>query len=159
MQEDLSRLNLVELLERLEPVPEPAAVPLWPQTVAWLWIGLLLLSVVLWLGRRWQRHRHANAYRRAALGAIAAAGDDPAALAAILRRTALVAFPRREVAGLYGDAWLAFLDRAYGGAEFTRGPGRVLATAPWAPGTDAAGLAPLVATWVRRHRRPEEQRS
>ena len=118
---------------------------------------LRMLHHAAWLARRWIRHHRANAYRRAALREITAAGQDPAALAEILRRTALSAFPRAEVAGLYGDAWLGFLDRAYGGTGFRDGPGRAIALAPYAPREPSADLAPHAAAWVRRHRRAEKR--
>jgi hypothetical protein len=153
MSDALDGLNLIELLDLLEPVPEPPAPALWPQTAGWVWLGLALAALALWVGRRLLARRRANAYRCAALDAIAAAGDDPAALAAILRRAALAAYPRRAVAGLAGDDWLAFLDRAYGGAGFREGPGRALIRAPYAPGAAAPGLAALAAEWTRRHRR------
>ena len=73
MSEDLSRLTLVDLLDLLEPVPEPPQVSLWPQTVGWIWLGLAVACVAGWLGRRWLMNRRANAYRRAALKEIAAA--------------------------------------------------------------------------------------
>jgi hypothetical protein len=153
MSEDLSKLTLVELLDLLEPIPEPPPISLWPQTTGWIWLGFAVACVVAWLGRRWLMTRRANAYRRAALKAIASAGDDPAALAAVLRRAALAGYSRSEVAGLCGEDWLAFLDQAYGGTGFRKGPGRLLAVAPYTPAGRAPGLAPLVAEWVRRHRR------
>lgn len=156
MNEDLSGLNLIDLLERLQPIPEPAPVSWLPQTAGWAVIGVLLAAAALWLAWRWRRHRRINAYRRAALAAIAGAKGDPAALAAILRRTALAAYPRVDVAGLYGDAWLAFLDQAYGGSGFSSGPGRGIAAAPYAPHTDAPDLAALAAQWVRQHRAADE---
>ncbi len=180
MNEDLSGLDLIELLDRLEPLPEPPPLSLWPQTEAWLWIGLVAIVLAGWQIRRAVLHRRANAYRRAALCEIDAAGDCPAALAEILRRTALAAFPRGEVAGLYGDDWLAFLDRtgsldrtgglgrtssldrgrgpdrtarADGGCEFRDGVGRAFAQAPYtrAP-AESAALAVLARRWVRGHR-------
>ncbi len=154
MGEDLSKLTLVELLDLLEPIPEPPQVSLWPQTAGWIWLGLALAGVVAWLVRRWLMNRRANAYRRAALKAIAAAGEDPTALAAVLRRAALAGYPRAEVAGLYGEDWLAFLDEAYGGTGFREGPGRLLAMAPYTSARSAPDLASLVALWVRHHHRP-----
>jgi len=154
MSEDLSRLTLVDLLDLLEPVPEPPQVSLWPQTAGWIWLGLAVACVAAWLGRRWLATRRANAYRRAALKAIAAAGDDPVALAEIVRRAALAGYPRAEVAGLYGEDWLAFLDEAYGGTGFREGPGRLLAVAPYTSARRAPDLASLVAEWVRHHYRP-----
>jgi hypothetical protein len=154
MSDDLSRLTLVELLELLEPVPEPTEISLWPQTEGWIWFVIVLVASAGWLVRRWLLRRRTNAYRRAALKEIAAADNDSAALAEILRRTALAAFPRADVAALHGERWLDFLDRAYGGSGFRNGPGRVLATAPYAPVNGATDLAPLATDWVRRHRRP-----
>lgn len=154
MSEDLTSLDLIGLLRLLEPLPEPEPVPLWPQTAGWLWLGLILLALAIWLVRRWLLRWRANAYRRAALRQVGAAGEDPSILAAILRRTALAAFPRAQVAGLYGEAWLAFLDQAYGGTGFSKGPGRALAQAPYNTGGEATGLAALAGEWIRRHRCP-----
>ena len=153
MSEDLSTLNLVELLDLLEPVPEPPPVSLWPETAGWIWVGIFLIIGIVMFVRRWLLHRRANAYRRAALKELDAAGDDPAMIAAILRRTALAAFPRSKAAALYGADWLAFLDNAYGGTGFREGPGQAIAKAPYAGADDSAGLSPLAAEWVRRHRR------
>ena len=155
MSEDLSKLGLIELLDLLEPLPEPARPSLLPQTAGWLWLALVLAAVLVWLGFRWRRRRRANAYRKAALEEIAEAGDDPAALAAILRRTALAGFPRAEVAGLYGREWLAFLDETYGGTGFGDGPGEDIADAPYRPTTAEPEARALLAEWVRKHKAPE----
>jgi len=157
MNEDLGQLDLIELMDRLAPVPEPPAISLWPQTEAWLWAGLVALVFAAWLIRHWILHRRANSYRRAALREIRAAVDSPAALAEILRRTALVAFPRSQVAGLYGDEWLAFLEHTGGGKAFREAPGRAFARAPYAKDAgEAMELAALAARWVRHHRRASE---
>ena len=153
MSEDLSKLTLVELLDLLEPAPEPSPISLWPQTGGWVLLAIALAAGVSWLLYSWLRHRRANAYRRAALREVAAAGEDPVALAGILRRTALAAFPRTEVAGLYGDDWLGFLDRSYGGSAFSQGPGRVLVVAPYVPTEGSPELAKLAGAWIRQHRR------
>jgi hypothetical protein len=94
--------------------------------------------------------RLGNAPERAA-----ALGD----LAALLKRVAMVAYTREQVAALSGDAWLTFLDRTGGTVQFTRGPGAVLTTVSSRPGLaaalDATQIKALVATaqdWLRRHR-------
>src|SRR5262249_17607722 len=99
-------------------VPLPREVSLWPQTwPARIAIAVLLVGAIVGL---WQflRYRRANRYRREALAELARvanAGMAPseclAQLAVLLRRTALAAFPREQVASLAGPAWLAFLDR------------------------------------------------
>ncbi len=156
MSDDLSKLDLIELLALLEPIPEPAPVSLFPQTAGWLWLGIVTAALAaLWARRLWLRHR-ADAYRRAALAEIGSAGGDPVILSQILRRTALVAYPREDVASLYGDAWLAFLDRAVGGSAFSAGPGRAFAQAPYArEDRREAALEGLATDWVRRHRRAQ----
>jgi len=42
---------------------------------------------------------------------------------ALLKWTALEAFPQSDVAGLSGEPWLAFLDKTIGGKNFTDGEG------------------------------------
>jgi len=94
--------------------------------------------------------------RRAALGRDDSR-DVTSALALLVRRTALAAFPRQEVASLAGPAWLAFLDRSYGGDGFSHGAGRVLSLSPYEPqrsgagGADMRPLIDLVHRWIRNH--------
>ncbi len=152
MNEDLTGLTLIELLDLLEPVPEPPPVSLWPQTAGWIVLGLVIAAGVAWLVHRRHSAWRSNAYRREALREIAAAGNDPVALAAILRRTALAAYPRDRVAGLHGPAWLEFLDGTGDTTAFTDGPGKAIAIAPYAPRETEPDIAAPVAAWVRRHR-------
>ncbi|MEM7176897.1 MAG: DUF4381 domain-containing protein [Pseudomonadota bacterium] len=154
MAEDLSKLTLVDLIDLLEPAPEPPAISMLPQTVGWVWLGVALLALIAFLALRWRAYRRANAYRGAALAALATAGDDPAKIAEILRRCALTAFPRNQVAGLIGAEWLRFLDETGGGTSFSSGPGKALLSAPYRPGAPVDGLSALAAGWIRRHRRP-----
>ena len=73
----------------------------------------------------------------------------------LVRRTALAAFPRESVAPLAGLAWLAFLDRSYGGQGFSEGAGRLLANAPYQRAVpdreQLRALAALVRQWIRGH--------
>jgi hypothetical protein len=147
--EDLSHLSLPDLIEQLYEVPVPPAVPMVPQTTGWLVLALILLTALayaIWRAR--QKHR-ANAYRRAALAELALAGDDPARIAGILRRTALVAFDRASVAGLTGADWLAFLDGSFPGKGFATAT--VLTTAPYRPADPAPDLTRLARDWIRTH--------
>ena len=153
-EENAAPANLIELINRLAEPAAPPPVPMMPQTAGWAVLGVLALIALALLAvlalRRWR----ANAYRRAALAALADAGDDPAAIADIVRRTALAAYGRTEVASLYGAAWLAFLDRTGGGDGFTEGPGAVLAVSPYRVDPERVpGLGELAARWVRRHGR------
>jgi hypothetical protein len=147
-------VNLVDLLDRLAEPLEPAPVSMVPQTAGWTVLAVLLALFLAWFAWRWVKRWRANAYRRAALAELDAAGDDPATVADILRRTALAAWPRDRVASLSGADWLRFLDATGGGGGFLDGPGAALASAPYRPGAaaPASGLGALAARWVRRHR-------
>jgi hypothetical protein len=113
-----------------------------------------LACAVLLIVRLALRYR-ANAYRREAARAL----DNPAAaqaIAAVLKRAALVAYPRAEVARLTGAEWSGFLNRTGG---FPRGASAALHRASLDPSRslDAAEAPAVLAaarSWVRRHRRP-----
>ncbi len=83
---------------------------------------------------------------------LATSSDDPRDLAELLRRTALTAYSRSNVASLHGVKWLAFLDHAYGGTAFTDGIGQAVATAPYNETTKIGGLKPLIKTWIKTHK-------
>ncbi len=150
MNEDGAPTSLVDLIGRLIDPPEPVPVSLVPQTAGWWVLGALLLSALgygLW---RFMLHWRADAYRRAALSELALAPDDPAAIATILRRAALAAYPRDEVAGLAGADWIPFLRDT---GSFPEAAGPTLVRAPYAPGGDAGILREAGELWVRTHRR------
>lgn len=145
-------------------IPLPAPVSLWPHTPA-AQVMILVLAASLIAGTWWLlRRRRANRYRRAALhelGAIEARlasepdADLSSALAALVRRTALAAFPREQVATLAGPAWLAFLDRTSDSSDFSQGPGQALEIAAYRHTPAGAQrqhvLAGLVREWIRTH--------
>ena len=154
--------NLHEIL-----LPDPAS---WmPQTIGWYAIfGLLLLVTGWWIYGRLRRFR-INRYRRLALAELAfierelqqperrakALPEIPV----LLKRTALSAFPRSEVAGLSGERWLSFLDKTMGGKQFSEGEGRLLPELAYAPVQRMAQLSDeqignllqLVRHWIKIH--------
>lgn len=144
--------SLIGLIEQLVEPAELAPISMMPQTWGWAVLAALLLAALAYALWRWRRHYRANAYRRAALRMLSGAGDDPARIAEILRRTALAAYPRDQVASLFGSDWLGFLDRQIGGEAFRNGPGRAIASAPYRPTPPDAQLTRLAETWIRRHR-------
>ena len=150
-------------LANLVDIPLSTPVSLWPQT----WPLRILLAVVfvsLICGALWTVHRwRANRYRREALSelkrieagaATSAPAELAAALASLVRRTALAAFPREQVASLTNAAWLSFLDRTDGRRTFSEGPGRALETSAYrqAPAMDSSGLISAVRSWIKLHR-------
>jgi len=154
-------------LERLHDIVVPPPTPWWPPATGWLWLLGILAVLALWGSLRALAHWQRNCYRREALAALAraealAATDPGAALRAmseLLKRTALTAYPRAQVASHTGPAWFAWLD-ATGGTGFANGPGALLEQAAYRPGRgeadcDAARareLAAQVRQWIRRHR-------
>ncbi|MDD9716708.1 DUF4381 domain-containing protein [Dinoroseobacter sp. PD6] len=152
MNDTLDTQNLVDLFDALTPIAEPAPISLAPQTAGWWVLGAALLTALAFAVVAWRRHRRATAYRRAALKALADAGEDPVQIAALLRRTALAAFPRAEVAGLHGPDWLAFLDRTAPGTGFAASPeGTALTQAPYRQAPPAKRLATKARHWITRH--------
>lgn len=87
--------------------------------------------------------------RRAALAELNRARDDPAPIADILRRTALAAYPRMEVASLSSGPWVTFLDARAKEGGFAGGAGRAIAEAPYRPVPPASGLPALARRWIR----------
>ncbi len=144
--------NLVDLLDQLIEPAEPEAVSLMPQTWGWAALGVVVLILAAAAGYRLYRRYRANAYRRDALRELDLAGDDPALIAEVLRRTALAAYPRGEVASLAGDDWLGFLDAQIPEPGFRAGPGRIIATAAYRPSSPEPSLPGLARRWVRAHR-------
>lgn len=151
MSDETQPVTLVDLLDQLIQPDEPAAISMIPQTAGWIVLAVIAVAALGWGIWGWLRHHRANAYRRAALAELKQVGDDPVAIAAILRRTALAAYPRTSVASLSGAAWLAFLDATGGGDTFRSGAGQPLAQAPYHPVGPSSALSQAAVQWVRRH--------
>jgi len=79
-------------------------------------------------------------------------------LSVMVRRYALARFPRTEVAGLAGMAWLQFLDRSGRTNQFTDGIGHLLSSGPYQQqAVSAAELVPLVEQWIKQVTSPTEK--
>lgn len=150
--ENLEGLDLFELLDLLEPAPEPVPVAWTPQTAGWTWLGLAVLIAFV-LGARWlvQRHRK-NAYRREALRELKTVSDNAAAVSKLLRRSALAGFPREDVASLHGDAWLSFLADTYPGPALKGKTAETLLAAPYRDVPADGDLVDFARDWISRHR-------
>lgn len=156
-------------MSNLEEIGVPDAVPFRPETPGWYLLAGLSVLVVLWLTWRLFKRWRANAYRREGLrelseieGLVADSSNRSEALQSLpelLKRVALVAYPRARVAELCGDAWLGFLDGTVGSTEFTQGVGRMLPKLSYVPVTtgqisdsEANDLISLAGSWIRHHR-------
>jgi len=148
-------LNLVELLDLLKPIPEPEPISMVPQTQGWLWLTLAVAMLCAIILVAVVNHRRASAYRREALKELQSAQGDPARIAVILRRTALVAYPRRQVASLSGENWLEFLSDTCPGVSFTGEVGVALTEGPYKDLAVNTALEQQCRQWVKHHRREE----
>lgn len=153
MSDDLADLS------QLADIATPAPVSFLPPAPGWLIIAAALLAAAAILGAAALRRHRRDAYRREALKELAAIGRvsdaaSAAAVSAILKRAALVAYPRARSASLTGAAWLAFLDRTGGMRDFEEGRASALASAAFgAPVLDGDAIAAAAAHWVKRHGR------
>jgi hypothetical protein len=102
-------------LSNLRDIAVPPDVAFWPPAPGWWLVGAAVAVAAGFAVAAAVRHRQRNAYRRAALRALETA--DARDISSLLKRAALAAFPREQVASLNGAAWLAFLDRT-GGTAF-----------------------------------------
>ncbi len=107
-------------LQNLNDIVLPAAVGWWPLAGGWYFLLGLLLIAFAWLAYRSFQRWIGNRYRRAALlelqllakGIKSASNRETSLrqLPILLKRTALSAYPRGQVASLTGKDWFCFLN-------------------------------------------------
>ncbi len=150
-------MDELDLIDRLRDIHMPPPPPLWPPAPGWwalLAVTALAAALLAWRLRTRRRARRQALRELDTLERRWRADGDAAAMAAglavLLRRVALAGNPRAEVAGLSGEAWLAWLD-AGRGPKFGRGAGRALLTLPYGGGggEQAEALLDLARRWIR----------
>lgn len=147
-------------LSNLRDIVVPPEVSLWPPAPGW-WIvaAAIVASAAVLAAMAAVRYRR-NAYRRAALVELTDVEHLPPSeaaqrITAVLKRAALVGYPRTEVAELSGEGWLGFLDRTGHTDAFTAGPARslpALAFGGLCEVTNLPAIASAARAWVRDHR-------
>jgi len=96
-------------LDKLHDIVQPSPPPLWPPGEGF-WVALVVLVVGIVAGLRWRRaRRQRNAYRVAGLELLAQA-QNVHDVSVTLKRVALAAWPRAQVASLHGSDWVHFLN-------------------------------------------------
>lgn len=152
-------------------VPEP--VSFMPQTIGWLILFVLLVTLMSWWALRRYRRWQANYYRRSALAELEVIGEDMlqvdqraaalSSLAALVKRTALHSFPREDVAALSRRDWLQFLMESSTGVTFEGKTGALLTELEYAPPEtietvcskeDAGELTRVLTDWIKHHQVP-----
>ena len=141
-------------LDRLHDLVLPPAVPWWPLAPGWYVVMALALLTAAWMSfRAWKRWQ-SNAYRREAARELASL-ESSAAIAELLRRTALAIAPRSVIAEKTGAAWVDWL--AVQSPEAMPDSVRAqLTTGVYgrpAPSPELCALRDYATRWITRHRR------
>ena len=153
-------LNLPQLLDLMHGLVMPEPVAWLPQTPGW-WIVLgWLLAVLLLLAWQFAKRRRRNRYRRDALAELRSISAQPELrpaesaqrIAALLKQTALAAYPREDVAALYGRDWAQFLKESAGNDPQVAEAADLLAAAAYRPDVDGSVLTRPASRWIRLHR-------
>lgn len=116
-------------LQNLNDIVQPVTVDWWPLAPGWYFLIGLLLVALAWLSYRSLQGWIKNRYRRAALTELQLLAQDTQnaekrdyslrQLPVLLKRTALSAYPRNQVASLSGDDWYGFLNSQVNKPAFT----------------------------------------
>lgn len=144
----------------------PATPSVWPPALGW-WVLLALIVALITLAVvKLLRYKKLKTQQQRTLQALTLLetkllqGDEEKKTEALseinilLRRLALMHFPRKKLASLTGENWLQFLDKSGNTQDFSQGAGRILADVPYlARMPDSAnlkGLTQVVKQWVKQ---------
>ena len=141
--------TIADELAKLKDAHELATISWWPPAIGW-WLlvgGLLLLTIVLVvkLYPRWQLRRYRRFFLQQ-LKRVQAKNDaqQMQRLNLLIKKMALLAFPREQVAGLTGVAWTTFLreqgpkNRTLIALQTALGERQFQTSKPLTPDTDAS---------------------
>jgi len=155
-----------EMLQ-LKDIHLPVTPEIWPPAAGWWVLAAVVLGFLVWasmqLYRLWQRYRLQKEIL-ASLDQLQLHSDEQmpkflAEISILLRRVAMMRFPRQEVAALTGKGWLSFLDLHGGDGEYSNGVGSVLADGPYALYSEAGNqvdkdaLLSLTRKWIKHNTR------
>lgn len=134
---------MTSLMEQLHDIEGLDVISPWPLAIGW-WVliafGVLALGSVIWFLKRrldylksWKRHTFKMLDNLEQNLSSSTSGETMAFLSECLRRIAVRRFPRKECAGLVGDAWLKWL-KAHDPKQFDwTEKGKLLIEIPYAP--------------------------
>jgi hypothetical protein len=156
-------------LDRLHDIVAPPPAPWWPTAPGWYWLfGILLVLVIVLVLRgviRWQKNRYRREalteWRRqsALLNDASTRVEALTSLSVLLKRTALSAFPRNQVAAMTGAQWCAFLRHTIAPSDFNSNGAELLERVAYGD-TSTLNLndsqvdeaASFVRQWIVHHR-------
>ena len=139
-------------------LPDP--VSLMPITPGWLILAGWLLAVLMLAARHLIKQRRRNRYRREALAVLKTIESEKdlcpvesaQRIASLLKRTALAAYPRQQVASLSGNDWAQFLKESANNDRQIADAAEMLAAAAYRPDADGRELSAAARRWIRLHR-------
>lgn len=149
-------------LAQLRDIHLPAKVSMWPLAYGWYLTAILGVIALYLLWRGGKHYLDTTLPKRRALSTLAKLRQDyqqhhdavllAKQLSTLLRRVALTLSERQYVAGLQGEAWLAFLDQSGSTTQFSQGAGRMLIDAPYQAHANYAveDVLKLVKVWLKK---------
>lgn len=156
-------------LQNLNDIFRPAEIGWWPLATGWYVLLALLCVLAVWLVfhiyTRWIK----NQYRREALSQLKqleSGFQNPAnrdvslrQIPSLLKRTAITAYPREQVASLTGKPWFAFLNATQKTPAFNSANSATLEKIAYSADSlttvDTASALALISAsryWLRQHR-------
>lgn len=155
-----------QALAHLRDIHLPQAIGWWPPAPGW-WILFVLsvITLVIAIGAIRTQYRAARAKKQALLlldkyqkNYNASGNKQQAAseVSELLRRVALVYFPRNQVAGLQGEEWIDFLNHSAKKLDITALREGLLHL-PYQPNNDNINLEPLFISaknWIQQRGKP-----
>lgn len=148
-----------DLLSQLRDIHYPPPISIWPLAIGWYVVFALLVLLFLLAGYLWYRYIKRHRLKKIVLMRLEKLqtmqqnADIAEELSMLLKRAALAIYPRRDVAGLFGEPWLQFLDKTAMTTEFSNGFGRLLIVSPYQRKKQQLPdqLFDLIRNWVKKN--------
>ena len=141
-------------MDMMHGIVYPGPISMFPETLGWQLLGAWFLTCVLLILIDQVRRYRANRYRREAIRLVSRLNvelpNTAAKIATLVKRTAIAAFPREEVASLTGKDWQAFLEQS-AARKLSLEEVEVLASAAYDPGVSAKKAQSAAIKWIRLH--------
>lgn len=162
VEETLKLANQTEaLLQQLRDIHYPSPISWWPLAPGWYLLiallGVLFFLIIRLLYKRWCKVKKQKIILQKLNDIKIKVQQNPFSeevvqpLALLLKQVSLLLYPRQQVSGLCGQAWLEFLNRTGKTELFTSDIGRLLISAPYQarPPAELAELVRLVENWIK----------
>ncbi len=154
-----------DALTQLKDIHLPAPIGWWPLAPGWYFLTLLVILVLGLMAYYWHKKYQQNRAKKEALQLLARyeqqyqqdnnAQIATAQISELLKRVALVYYPRDRVAGKYGEEWLAFLQQTSKKLDFSE-VNLLLLQVPFQPGAahDVSPLFIKARQWIKQRGGP-----